>query len=181
MLTQAPERLAHAGVGGDDDVGPLGGDQGQQPPAAQRLEQPTAQAPCGRHLRVQPVQGVEEQLAGPRLHPRPAEHGAIDRPAHGEQPVLDAHVGTGALVAQSVGDDAGRKVVALADRRREDEHARRVHHSSMWALRITVWSSGRPNSATGLAALRAMATKSFLRQGAIPGASVGTIVMRERK
>ena len=97
MLAQAPERLAHARVGRHDDVGLLGGDQGQQPPAPERLQQPAAQAPRGRYPRVQPVQGVEEQLAGPRVHPRAAEHGAIDRPAHREQPVLDAHVGARAL------------------------------------------------------------------------------------
>src|SRR4051794_22774346 len=45
----------------------------------------------------------------------------------------------------------------------------------------TVRSSGRPKYATGLLELRAMPMNSFLRQRGMPGASVGMIVMRDRK
>ena len=54
-------------------------------------------------------------------------------------------------------------------------------HSSMWEPIVTVRSSGRPKYSTGLAELREIATNSFLRQRAMPGLSVGTIVICDRK
>ena len=46
---------------------------------------------------------------------------------------------------------------------------------------ITVRSPGRPKCSIGLAALRAIAMKSFLRHVAMPGAAVGVIVIRDTK
>ena len=46
---------------------------------------------------------------------------------------------------------------------------------------ITVRLPGRPKCSIGLAALRAIAMKSFLRHVFIPGAAVGVIVIRETK
>ena len=46
---------------------------------------------------------------------------------------------------------------------------------------ITVRSSGNEKSSRGLEAFRAMNTKIALRHGAIPGALVRTICIRETK
>ena len=50
-----------------------------------------------------------------------------------------------------------------------------------WEPMTTVRSSGSRKYVTGLAALRATAMNSLLRQRRMVGASVGTMVIRERK
>src|SRR5204862_8037133 len=86
--------------------------------------QPAGQAARGREARGEPVLGFEGEVADPRAELRATDDDPVDRPAHGEQAVRDLNVRAGALGDDAVGEYAGGKVVALADRGGEEQDAR---------------------------------------------------------
>ena len=124
---QPPERLGGAGIGRDDRVRRLAGDQRPQPAAAQRRDQPLEQAPRARPAGDQPVLGVE-QPRGVVQHPLQAalRHGLDAHPAGGHRV---GHRRLRAPLPQGRGEQFRRQVVAGADVGREDEdpgHAARL-------------------------------------------------------
>ena len=76
---------------------------------------------------------------------------------------------------------AQRDLLAALGHARLERRAQRLAQSSTWAPITTVRSSGRLKYPTGLAALRAIAANSFLRQRAMHGSSVIEIEAREMK
>ena len=150
---QAPEDLARPRVRGDDDAGVVGGHRAPQPAAADRVDRPRAEAPRRPPLRDEAMPDVEGHVARPRLElGRPARQRARHRPGRVEA-VDDRRLR--AALAQRGRQQPRGEVVALADRRRDDEDARHAGVSVASSQRRTVaWCAAhaphtqRPQSST---------------------------------
>jgi len=121
---QPAEHLGRAGIGRDDHVRSVLGDQPHQPAPGQQLAEAADDAAHGCHVRDERVLGVVDPIPEVGLEVRAAEHESLDeRPARAQR-VLDRRDDVGPARLQILDQEARGQIVPLADRRAHDEHAR---------------------------------------------------------